>query len=93
MKSQRGGPPLARPPLGIARGTCGDPANQSAKLPAGLGAVHVFKVVRRSGQLVTRLGGIYRPVSEDPADKTGAEANAMRAVFLAKVDTGGVLYD
>jgi hypothetical protein len=50
----------------------------------------VFKLVRHSGQLVTRLGGIYR---EDPADKTGAEANAMRAVFLAKVDMGGVLYD
>jgi hypothetical protein len=36
---------------------------------------------------------IVRLYREGVADKTAAEAKAIRAVFLAKVDMEGVLYD
>ena len=47
-------PPLVRPPLGIAHGIPGDPANRSAKLSGWLAAVHVFRRATHSGQLVKR---------------------------------------
>src|ERR1700726_4946413 len=94
VKSQQGMPSLARPPLGIMYGALGDPADQSLpNYPRGLSPSMRSKGRPLGAARGAHLGGSIVP-SGRSCRQDGCESQShLPAVFLAKVDMDGVLYD